>query len=261
MFDAYQVKKRCLGMMPPSVYERIYEEALKAPTTTFVEVGTRYAAATVALALGLKDSGRPGRIYTFDNFASSFHAELGMEENEHIVRRNLAFFGVEDLVEITVGPVEETSRVVPASADIGIMLLDADGALDRDVGIFYDRMVPGGTMIIDDIGDKVRVKRLKLGYYRMNQKMRLAYNLLQLLIEKKLISPGEITHATYFGKKLNGKAADLSTRDIAAVYHELAFVSIPSADFRTSARTTARLLLDRISPMLVKSIRAARNAD
>lgn len=64
-------------MLPVEVYQRLYEAALAAPDRNLVEVGCAHGAGTVCLAAGLRDSGREGRVYTFEKIVGGTREAYG----------------------------------------------------------------------------------------------------------------------------------------------------------------------------------------
>lgn len=250
-FEAIAV--RCVGMLAPSIYCRIYEIARSAGGL-IVEVGTFRGAATVALALGLRDSRKPGRVISFDRGVS----RSGVGDAEAFlgkVQRNLEFFKVDDLVELVVGDVSETAAVVPHDAEISVLMLDADGSIDRDIGLFFNRVIPGGMIIIDDCADIVKVKRVGFSTTKIDSKLRLAFLLLSYFKSKGIISEGTQIKHTYFGEKLRGCRDDkLDLKEILEVYRQLVFTSAETSPLQ-SARALSIELLKRISPRFTQRLR------
>ncbi|MGI3212209.1 class I SAM-dependent methyltransferase [Roseovarius tibetensis] len=228
-FDADEVKRICNGMLPPDVYVAMYEAARCAPETLFVEVGTAHAAGTVSLAMGLRDSGRNGKVYTFEKIVGgSREAFGGMDENIEIIRQNLKAFGVDDFVHLTIGDVAETAGVVPDDVSIGLLCLDADGAIDRDFGLFFDRLAANAPIIIDDSRDHTRIKRLgRSGLshrFIVDQKHRLTFRLLQEFQQYGLLNNGEIYGTdTWIGRKGESHFANIPSENILGVYRSLVF--------------------------------------
>ncbi|HEY3145708.1 MAG TPA: class I SAM-dependent methyltransferase [Dongiaceae bacterium] len=252
--DFEEIAIRCSGMLAPSIYQRIYEIARDASGDLIVEVGTAKGAATVALALGLRAAGKSGRVISFDR-GRERSGRGNPAAYAEAVRRNLRHFGVEDLVELVVGEIKKTAGAVPASAEISVLMLDADGAIDRDLGLFFSRVAPGGPIIIDDCADLVRLERVGLRTTRIDAKMRLTYLLLSYFKENHVLSEGTQIKDTYFGEKLRGFPGDhLDLNDILEIYRQLVFTSA-----KTSAWATARLLairlLKRINPTLTQRLR------
>ncbi|WP_457093005.1 class I SAM-dependent methyltransferase [Microvirga sp. P5_D2] len=227
---------QCDGMLSPAIYQHIYEAARTSEGGLMVEVGTAHGAATVALALGLRDSGRSGRVVTFGRG----HLE--------IVKRNLRDFGVENLVEVVMGDVGDTASAVPHSAKISVLMLDADGRIDRDFIEFFNRVVPQGVVIIDDCVDVMRFHRTGFSSMAIDAKMRLTYLLLSYFKSKGIISMGCQLRHTYFGEKLCNSPYEFDLTEILEVYRQLIF---------TSAKATAPESLRRVGLRFIKAISPA----
>lgn len=259
MFSPEAVKRRCNGMLPSSVYQRIHDTAAAARITTFVEVGTAHAAATVSMALGLKDSGRAGRIYTFERGKGGSRVEYGgVDENTRIIRANLEHFGVSDIVELLVGDVSDLSSRVPADGEIGLLMLDADGRIDRDISLFYDRVVKGGPVIIDDVVDEVRLYRTRGGRYAIDQKLKIAHRLLEVMIKSGLLSSGQIVSETYFGEKLDKASLDVPPEAVLNAYRGLIFSE--AAITKPNLKAILLPLAEFLSPRAVDAYRKRKRA-
>jgi predicted O-methyltransferase YrrM len=252
--DFAEIAIRCSGMLAPSIYQRIYEMARDAAGELIVEVGTAKGAATVALALGLRDAGKPGRVISFDRGRQRSgrgdpHAYL------EGVKRNLRHFGVEEYVELVVGEVNKTADVVPQSAEISMLMLDADGAIDRDLGLFFSRVAPGGAVIIDDSADLVRVHRVGFSTTKIDAKMRLTYLLLSYFKDNHFLSEGMQIKDTYFGQKLRDfPDGELNRDDILEIYRQLVFTSARTSAL-VAARSLAIRMLKKINPTLTQRLR------
>jgi predicted O-methyltransferase YrrM len=228
-FDALEVKAQCNGMLPPEVYHAMYEAACGAPAPVFVEVGTAHAAGTVSLAMGLRDSGRMGVVYTFEKITGGSREAFGsVEENIKIIKGNLSAFGVDEIVRLNVGDVAATCGVVPQDTRIGLLCLDADGAIDRDFGLFFNRLVNDAVIIVDDMRDHTRMKFLGRkglgGSFRVDQKHRLTFKLMDLFRHHELIDAGAVFGTeTWIGKKGPGELFDVPSNSILEVYRSLTF--------------------------------------
>lgn len=224
-FDA--IRRQCDGMMRREVYQRIYEAACDAPGDIFVEVGTAHAAATVCLALALKDTGRAGgKVYTFDHFKpSGREAYKQSRSNLEIASQNLERFGVSDLVVISDGDVRKTHAIVPQDKLLGLLMLDADGMIDRDLRAFFDPLIIGAPIIIDDYADRARVKVLPNGRAKIDQKHRLTHLLARSAEKHGLLERVHIEYQTLFARKLEARVSDWSVKKALGCYRELVFAS------------------------------------
>jgi predicted O-methyltransferase YrrM len=138
------------SMLDNDVLRAIYEASFSVSRGVYVEIGPAQGASTLAIALGRRSAGRTAMIYTADVFTESSSLktdDVGI--NIAILRSNLAECGVGDHVRIILASSEDVAATVPIDAEIGLFLVDADGALDRDFKQFYDRILPGGHIILD----------------------------------------------------------------------------------------------------------------
>lgn len=220
--DLWYVKRRCNGMLSEKVYRKIYDTARMSEGGVFVEVGTAHAAATVCLALGLKDSGHEGVVYTIDKMEGGSRVKYGgRETNIGIARDNLSHFGVDHLVELCVGDVNEEVKRVPPGAELTLLLLDADGQIDRDFDHFYDRLATGSPVIIDDVEDVVRIKKSGRDRRVVDLKMKLSYELVRLYVNHGYLDTGVIVGNTYFGTALNPDRVRGLDSLVGAVYRDI----------------------------------------
>lgn len=226
MIDPVAIKEKCQGMLPPSVYRRIYQTALQNDAPVFLEIGTFFAATTVCLARAVKDAGKSTRVYTVEKVAERIKHNIGgTDENLSRIRENLAYFEVDDVVEVLMGSSEQCAPQIPGGAPIGLMFVDADGRLDRDMRLFYDRLGPDADIMFDDINDDILIWRRQdregNGLYRIDAKHKISFDLLNAFKAAGLLSEGSIMGNTYFGKKLDRRFADLSHEAVLDCYHKL----------------------------------------
>jgi predicted O-methyltransferase YrrM len=150
-----RIKRRTGGMIHSRTYRRIYREALRAPAGHFLEIGAGSGTATVCLALALAHRGSPHRVYTIEKFEGGSREQIGgRPENLALLQSNLAAYGVAERVRILdlrlsrdEDPAAYRALVEPPLA---LLFLDADGEVWRDFRIFYDCLVPGAPIIVDD---------------------------------------------------------------------------------------------------------------
>lgn len=233
-------------MLPTRVYHRLYEEARKAGEGLLVEVGTAHGAGTVCLARGVREQRTEGAaaVHTFEKIVGGSREKYGgVEENIRIIEDNFRRFGVEETVQLHVGDVREKHDAIPGDARICLMLLDSDGCIDRDFRLFYDRLKPGGSIVIDDYDDKVIARKICDGRRFVDQKLKLTKGLVDLLVAKRFLEPDfELVGQTVFARKPN-KAKSITNLSFAAVtevYRSLVFAR--SKDVSLRGRMKKRLL-------------------
>lgn len=163
-----EVKDTTSGLQDVEVYCRYYECAKESRDGHIFDVGTGQGGSTISFALGLKEN--PARrdrlVYALDQFYQ--HKRTGphpysmseypsdcVQMNVNAFEQHLKRLGVESLVRTVPGKVESLPPCVPKDVPIGILCLDTDGYIDRDFDIFFDNVVLGGTIIVDDYSDTI----------------------------------------------------------------------------------------------------------
>jgi len=208
-------------MLPPTVYQKIYETGRTGGV--IVEVGTALGAATVALAMGLKDSGSAGHVYSFDPMTGGPRRSISTASDRLArVQANLAHYGVLDRATVVPLALADGIAALPEGANIDVLMLDADGRIDRDLILLKERMAPGCLLIIDDVADKVRVKP-RGNVYSVDSKMRLSYLLVEFLKRGNVITTGQQLKDTYFGVWQGDAHGILTASPLLDVYRELTF--------------------------------------
>jgi predicted O-methyltransferase YrrM len=252
--DFEDIAVHCEGMLAPAIYRRLYETAFNAPDGYVVEIGTAGGAATASLALGLQHSGKSGRVVTVDR---GRRRTGGGDPARYRagVQASLRHYGVEDRVDLVIGEAADAVKAVPAAAAIAVLMIDADGAIDRDLRAFFDRVIPGGDIVIDDCLDIVRVHRTGLFDVTVDAKMRLTQLLLSYFKQKGLLSAGTQIKDTYFGKKVQDFAqTDITDEAIFEIYRQLIFSSSRVMPVLIDRVMVVRLM-NLISPTLTQRLR------
>lgn len=230
LFDPREIKKKCNGMLRSDVYKRIYDVALVAAPGSFIEVGAAHAAATISLASALRDSGRQGKVYAFEKAEGGSRAKYGgFEQNRRIIEDNIAHFGLKDRIVMIYGTTEDNAGLVPPDDKHSLLILDADGRIDRDFALFFNMLSAGAAIIIDDVENRVRAKlanssvwSFKARHFRIDQKHRISKMLVEYFAAENLLT-GETLGNTFFGQKGIGTFNDELWPGILACYRELVF--------------------------------------
>ena len=120
-----------------------------------LEIGAFVGGATIAAALGVRDSGQEKKLIAVEPGGSVKHKRLGTRNILRNLERNLAREGVADLVTLIKGQSfkPETISAVHqtlGSDQIGLLILDADAAKRRDIDCYRDKFADGAWMVIDD---------------------------------------------------------------------------------------------------------------
>lgn len=153
-----RLKHKCNGMLHASLYKRLYEYASEVGEGNIVEIGAGHGAGTIALGMGVKESGKNSKVIAIERGERGTRARYGnKKENISILEKNVEDYGVEDYVEILPVDLNIESGLpnrVSSSAPFSMMVIDADGKLSRDFQLFYDLLRPGAIIVIDDYSPK-----------------------------------------------------------------------------------------------------------
>jgi len=184
------------GLLRPIVYREIHRTARKTGGT-FLEVGAASGAASIALAWG---AGRLIIVEHFEGNSGSFWDRefpgASHSDNMNQLTRNLAHYGV--LEKVTIYPHRFTDENAPevlkllGDAPLDGFMHDADGRLDRDFFWLWPRLVPGGTIIIDDYPESGDTD---------HPKKRRTFRMLNRIKEWGLFEEKKRLHDTVFGIK------------------------------------------------------------
>jgi predicted O-methyltransferase YrrM len=121
-----------------------------------LEIGAFVGGATIAAALGVRDSDQEKKLISVEPGGSVKHNRLGTRNIWRDLQRNLARERVANMVTLIKGQSfkpETMSAVRQAlgSDQIGLLILDADAAKRRDVDCYRDKFANGAWIVIDDI--------------------------------------------------------------------------------------------------------------
>ena len=224
-----RVQKEAHGKLTLQTYRRLYESAAAAGRGTIVEIGTSQGAATVAMALGAKAAGVDFRIVTVDaHFVGTRPQGASESEKKKIVRAGFAAFGVSERIDLVVGTTEEMIAIADPR-EIGLVLIDADGRIDRDLAALWDRMRQDCAVVIDDCDDEVYLLPGKRRVV-IDQKHRITHLIARALVEAGLlIEEGFVGQTAWFRKGATaGSAAEIERLALPA-YRALVYADIGSA--------------------------------
>ena len=123
---------------------------------SILEIGAFVGGATIAAALGVRDSGQTKNLITIEPGGSVKHKRLGTRNILRDLERNLARERVANMVTLVKGKsfkpeIISAVRQALASDQVGLLILDADAAKRRDIDCYRDKILDGAWMVIDDI--------------------------------------------------------------------------------------------------------------
>jgi predicted O-methyltransferase YrrM len=155
----YRIRAVTDSRLDISALKAIYEAARSVSRGVYVEIGPAQGGSTVAIALGRRTAGRSEAIYTADVFKGSAALKTkDVDLNIEVLKWHLRRFGLEQGVKVVPIGRSDLATAVPAEIEIGLLFVDADGAIDRDLALFYDLLAPGALIILDDCENKISDK-------------------------------------------------------------------------------------------------------
>jgi predicted O-methyltransferase YrrM len=120
-----------------------------------LEIGAYVGGATIAIALGVRDSGVEKKIISIERGARVDHPRLATKDSFKDLKKNLKRFGFLDRVTLINGRSFDpetiaTVREMSGPAQIGLFVFDADANVRRDIDSYRDRFAPRCWIVIDD---------------------------------------------------------------------------------------------------------------
>ncbi len=189
----HAVLARIDALMPSRVYDALFDAAAAAGPRQVLEIGTAHGAGTIALALGAAAGGHDTRITTVDtlqvlpDIPSSRARFGGPAENARIVREIFEMAGVADRISLHVGRSAGFAAEMPAGFRIDMLVLDADGRIDRDLALFGPCLAPGAVVVVDDIDGNIAAA-LRGGRLEIDLKHVISQKLTARLVEAGYLS-------------------------------------------------------------------------
>jgi predicted O-methyltransferase YrrM len=149
-----QKMRRKHSMLHLDVLTLIYHFA-KIGSGHILEIGPYLGGSTIAAAYGVRDSSQPKAIITIEPGGRCDHPTLSTKNILKDLKKNLAKFGVAHRITVVEGYSwkDETiaavrRRLQPGS--VGLLVIDADGNVKRDLDLFHDLLADGCWIVIDD---------------------------------------------------------------------------------------------------------------
>jgi predicted O-methyltransferase YrrM len=120
-----------------------------------LEIGACVGGATIAAAFGVRDSGQKKKLVSIEPGGNLKHKRLGTRNIFRDLERNLAKQGVSEMVTLIKGRSFDSATVSAVNETlgtdkVGLLILDADAAKQRDIERYRDRFTDGCWMVIDD---------------------------------------------------------------------------------------------------------------
>jgi predicted O-methyltransferase YrrM len=140
----------------------------KVSVGNILEVGSYVGGATIAMAMGVRDSGTEKKIIGIERGCRIDHPRVGTKDSFKDLRKNLKRFGFLDQVTLINGRSFErntiaTVRQILGPGQIGLFVFDADANVRRDINCYGNRFADRCWMVIDDyLGNANKSERLRI---------------------------------------------------------------------------------------------------
>jgi len=127
----------------------------KVSTGDILEVGAYTGGATIAMAMGVRDSGANKKIISIECGCRVDHPRIGTKDSFKDLRKNLKRFGFLNQVTLINGRSFEPDtiamvRQLSNPGSIGLFVFDADDSVRRDIDYYSDRFADRCWIVIDD---------------------------------------------------------------------------------------------------------------
>lgn len=230
------IKQRTRGYLSPEVYKAIYDCAYSASEGYLVDIGPAQGGSSISMGLALKDSRKTrSKVFSIEKGQGSdaLVSREAPEMNARVWRRNIETFGVDEFCQLLLGDVALMHSEIDQNQPLAMLFIDADGALDRDFHLFFNRLVDGAPIVIDDYFDVInrfaREKYLKWSsvdelesYVRSKNavafrdlcplgKEQTTWRFLNYLTDANLVEHEQTLGRTFFGRKVKGAIFDQTT--------------------------------------------------
>ncbi len=133
-----------------------------------LEIGSYIGGATIAMAMGVRDSGAQKKIISIERGCRVEHPRVGTQDSFKDLKRNLKRFGFADQVTLINGRSFDPQTVAAVRQmcgprQIGLFVFDADANVRRDIDCYADRFADRCWMAIDDyLGGANKSERLRV---------------------------------------------------------------------------------------------------
>ncbi len=142
------------SMLHLDVLLLIYHFA-KTCTGHILEIGAFLGGATMAAALGVGESGSKKAIVTIEPGGRLEHRRLGTKNILRDLERSLAKQRMSEMVTLIKGYSFDPATISAVKQtlgpdEIGLLVIDADGAVQRDINCYAERLADDCWLVIDD---------------------------------------------------------------------------------------------------------------
>jgi predicted O-methyltransferase YrrM len=133
-----------------------------------LEVGAYVGGGTMAMAMGVRDSGTKKKIISIERGCRVDHPRVGTKDSFKDLKKNLKRFGFLDQVTLINGRSFDPTtiamvRQLSGPRQVALFVFDADANIRRDINCYADRFADRCWIVIDDyLGGADKSARLRM---------------------------------------------------------------------------------------------------
>lgn len=151
-FDFLKVSAR--GMLNVSDYELLSQLSEDSGPGNKLEIAAGRGASTSAIAWPLVKNSWDGRVFTIEKCKGGSWGNDSFKDNKDQLHKTWEQLGVIGKITLFPGERSEVANDVLEHRPFNFVFLDADGAIDLDFHYFYDAILPGSPIVIDDYSNR-----------------------------------------------------------------------------------------------------------
>jgi len=223
--DFKKLEKEASGAWGAHIYSALYYAAEKVTDGRIIEVGTGRGAATIVLARAAMATGA-ATVISIDNIDQDPVNHAAIEKALDEIESNFKAFDVAEHVEFLVGPCEKAALQLPRDLKTGMLVLDADGAIDRGFSLFYNSLIPGAPIVINAYDEKYAGRKAQSEHVYLDPRKRLTTSLVTYFERLGLLEKDKVLEEVYFGRKPANvtKDVEFNLSEIMKFYRDLVFM-------------------------------------
>jgi predicted O-methyltransferase YrrM len=139
-------------MLHPDTLTALYQRAYEC-RGVILELGSFVGGATIVLAKAAVDSASTYPVIAVEVGGTKEHDVMPSSDIIADLRSNLKEFGLENRVMVIQGWSNQVASDVSRLLDgrkIGLLMIDADGGVDRDFELYRKHLADGASIVVDD---------------------------------------------------------------------------------------------------------------
>lgn len=178
------IKEKTSGYLDAAIYKEMYQISCNLMDEIIVDIGPAQGASTICFALAAKKSKHIKSIISIDMFKNSeaLRYKNSVENNKMVLEDNLSYYKCGEKVELYEANDVKKAKEKLTVQKIGLIFIDADGNIDRDLLFWHKYFSDNCILIIDDVSNVLNT-HAKNVYLKVQ-----SYEQLQKLIARKGIA-------------------------------------------------------------------------